>query len=181
MGLASDDGRVVMVIDDSLPVDRFAVYEVPIPTDFQTVKGRRHIKVSLAFDPPVRNSRKEYLGIKMGYHLVRGKTAEEVFERFRKWEKEEKDERGDPLTFDGPWQCKMFPNATTQEAGALQVGTFVAKSDISRYGDRYYLVVRCEGKWAARLVEEQTFAIAVELWHEVPLELYQQVAVVVQA
>jgi hypothetical protein len=68
---ASEDNRVVMAIEDNLPIDRFAVYEVPIPTDFQTVKGVRHIKVSLAFDPPVRNSRKEYLGVKMGYHLVR--------------------------------------------------------------------------------------------------------------
>lgn len=55
-----------MAIEDSLPIDRFAIYEVPIPTDFQTVKGVRHIKVSLAFDPPVRNSRKEYMGVKMG-------------------------------------------------------------------------------------------------------------------
>ncbi|UTV41905.1 hypothetical protein MYG64_36160 (plasmid) [Ensifer adhaerens] len=53
--------------------------------------------------------------------------------------------------------------------------------DISKYGDNYYLVVRCEGKWAARLVEAQTFAIAVELWHEVPLQLYQQIAVTVGA
>jgi hypothetical protein len=61
------------------------------------------------------------------------------------------------------------------------VGTFVAKRDISNYGDSYYLVVRCEGKWAAQLVEEQTFAVAVELWHEAELELYQQVAVVLNA
>ncbi|WP_156394372.1 S8 family peptidase [Mesorhizobium sp. Root172] len=182
LALASDDGRVVMAIEDSLPIDRFAVYEVPIPTDFQTVKGRRHIKVSLAFDPPTRNSRKEYLGIKMGYHMVRGKSAKEVFDRFRKWEKEEKETNGGAAVFEGTsWKCKMEPLATIQEAGTLQVGTYSSQRNISEYGDRYYLVVRCEGKWAAALVTEQTFAVAVELWHEVPLELYQQVAVVVQA
>jgi len=178
LALASDDNRVVMTIEDSLPVDRFAVYEIPIPADFQTVKGRRHVKVSLAFDPPVRNSRKEYLGTKMGYHLVRGKNAEEVFDRFRKWEKEEKDENGGALNFEGTaWKCDMKPIASMQEAGTLQVGTFEAQRNISRYGDQYYLVVRCEGKWAASLVEAQTFAIAVELWHEAELELYQQVTV----
>ncbi|CAM5774410.1 hypothetical protein MAMO4S_04481 [Mesorhizobium amorphae] len=176
--LASDDGRVVMAIEDSLHVNRFAVYEIPIPADFQTVKGTRHIKISLAFDPPVRNSRKEYLGIGMNYRLVRGKSAQEVFDRFRSWSKQEKDEAGGALTFDGQsWLCKMTPLSTMQEAGTLQVGTFVAKRDISEYGDRYYLVVRCEGKWAANLVEQQTFAVAVELWHEAQLDLYQQVAV----
>lgn len=179
---ASDDNRVVMAIEDSLPIDRFAVYEIPIPTDFQTVKGVRHIKVSLAFDPPVRNSRKEYLGVKMGYHLVRGKSAQEVFDRFRRWETEEKEENGGAAVFaNASAICKMSPLATMQEAGSLQVGTFVAKRDISGYGNSYYLVVRCEGKWAANLLQEQTFSVAVELWHEAELELYQQVAVVLNA
>lgn len=179
---ASEDNRVVMAVEDSLPIDRFAVYEVPIPTDFQTERGTRHIKVSLAFDPPVRSSRKEYLGVKMGYHLIRGKSAEEVFDRFRRWEAEEKEENGGAAFFaNASAICKMAPLATMQEAGSLQVGTFVAKRDISSYGDRYYLVVRCEGKWAANLVLEQTFAVAVELWHEAELELYQQVAVVLNA
>lgn len=180
--LASEDGRVIMAVEDSLAVDRFAVYEVPIPTDFQTVRGRRHIKVSLAFDPPVRNSRKEYFGISMNYKLVRGKSAEDVFDKFRSWSKEEKDEAGEALNFEGQsWFCKMTPLSTMQEAGTLQVGTFVARRDMSEYGDSYYLVVRCEGKWAAKLVEQQTFSVAVELWHEAQLALYQQVAVVLNA
>lgn len=171
-----------MAVEDSLPVDRFAVYEVPIPTDFQMVKGTRHIKISMAFDPPVRSSRKEYLGIKMGYQLVRGKSAEEVFERFRRWEAEEKEEAGgQAYTFENKWICDLTPNLTMREAGTLQVGTFVRKRDMSGYGDNYYLVVKCEGKWAYKLVEEQTFAVAVELWHEALVELYQEVALVLTA
>lgn len=177
LAIASDDGRVVMAVEDSLPVDRFAVYQVPIPTDFQTAGGTRHIKVSLAFDPPVKNSRKEYLGIKMGYQLVRGKSAAEVFERFRKWEVEEKDEAGgEAYTFEKRYLCDLKPNITMREAGTLQVGSYVRKRDMSGYGDNYFLVVRCEGKWAANLVEQQTFAVAVELWHEALVELYQEVA-----
>lgn len=182
LAIASDNGRVVMAVEDSLAVDRFAVYDVPIPTDFQTARGSRHIKVSLAFDPPVRNSRKEYLGIKMGYHLVRGKSAEEVFERFRRWEAEEKKEAGgEAYTFDNKFLCDLTPNMTMRERGTLQVGAYARKRDMSGYGNNYYLVVRCEGKWASRLVEEQTFAIAVELWHEALVELYQEVALVLNA
>lgn len=177
LAIASEDGRVVMAVEDSLLVDRFAVYQVPIPTDFQTARGTRHIKVSLAFDPPVRNSRKEYLGIKMGYQLVRGKSAAEVFERFRKWEADEKEDAGgEAYTFENRYLCDLTPNLTMREAGTLQVGTYIRKRDMSGYGDNYYLVVKCEGKWAANLVDQQTFAVAVELWHEALVELYQEVA-----
>lgn len=180
--LQSDDDRPVMFVEDTLSIDRFAVYEVPIPREFQTTKGRRRIRVSLAFDPPVRNSRKEYMGIKMGYHLARGVSEQDVFDRFRKWEQADRDERGDPFEFElSSWQCKMEPPAKMREAGTLQVGTFRANSNISRYGDRYFLVVRCEGKWAAPLVNQQRFAVAVELAHEVELPLYQRVAVAVTA
>jgi hypothetical protein len=180
VGLAShsEDSRVVLAAEDSLPIDGFAVYEIPIPTDYQTVRGKRHIRVSLAYDPPVRNSRRDYAGVKMGYHLVRGKSSEEVFERFRRWDKDEKDANGGAYNFEGQnWNCKMVPLPSIQEKGTLQVGTFVQKRDVSRYGDTYFLVVRCEGKWAAKLIEAQTFAIAVELFHEAELDLYQKISV----
>lgn len=180
--LQSDDDRPVMFVEDTLSVDRFAVYEVPIPPEFQTTKGRRRIRVSLAFDPPVRNSRKEYMGIRMGYHLARGVSEQDVFDRFRKWEQADREAHGDPFEFElNSWQCKMEPPATMREAGTLQVGTFKANSDISKYGDRYFLVVRCEGKWAANLVDRQRFAVAVELAHETELPLYQRLSVAVTA
>lgn len=180
--IESDDYRPVLVAEDSLQVDRFAVYEVPIPTDFQNVAGVRHIKVSLAFDPPVRNTRKEYLGVTMGFHLARGVDEQDVFDRFRKWEAEDREQFGEPFIFEGgAWQCKMEPIASIREAGTLQVGTFTAKRSLAQYGDRYFLVVRCEGKWATEAIDRQNFALAVQLWHEAQLELYQQVAVTLQA
>lgn len=179
--LESEDSRPVLYAEDTLKVDTFAVYEVPIPEDFQTVKGTRHIRVALAFDPLVRKTRKDYIGIKMGFHLVKGESQQDVFDKFRKWEQQDKDDHGDPFNFEGTtWQCKMEPPATTRELGTLQVGTFVAKRDISHYGDRYFLAVRCEGKWAKEIVGEQRFSVAVQLWHEANLELYQSLAVEVQ-
>jgi hypothetical protein len=87
--LASDDNRVILYWEDSLGSDCFAVYEVPIPKEFQTGKGRRHVKVSLAFDPPVRHTRTDYAGTAMSFHLLRGTALEEVFDAYRKWDKAE--------------------------------------------------------------------------------------------
>jgi subtilisin family serine protease len=180
--IESDDTRPVLLTEDSLPPDMFAVYEVPIPEEFQTVRGTRGIRVSLAFDPPTRSSRRDYLGIRMGFHLARGVGEQDVFDNFRRWEREDRDQYGEPFKIDGSsWQCKMEPIATLRESGTLQVGYFSARQDISHYGDRYYLVVRCQGGWASSQVERQRFAVAVELSHSADLNLYQEVAVSIQA
>lgn len=40
----SDDNRVVLYAEDELPFDHFAVYEVPVPKEYQSEKGRREIR-----------------------------------------------------------------------------------------------------------------------------------------
>jgi hypothetical protein len=53
----------VLIADaQEFATDQFALYRVPLPKEFQTTKGQRHIRVSLAFDPPVRRTRLEYKG-----------------------------------------------------------------------------------------------------------------------
>lgn len=59
----SDDHRVVLYAEERLGINQFAVYRVPIPREFQG-NGRRTIRVSLAFNPPVRRTRAEYIGTK---------------------------------------------------------------------------------------------------------------------
>ena len=56
--------------------DHFAVYEVPIPDVFQSEAGRRRIRVTLAFDPPVRHTRVDYAGVTMSFRLKRGCDSE---------------------------------------------------------------------------------------------------------
>jgi hypothetical protein len=64
--LDSEERRVVLVADkQELATDQFALYRIPVPKEFQTTKGKRYIRVSLAFDPPVRHTRLEYLGLRL--------------------------------------------------------------------------------------------------------------------
>jgi hypothetical protein len=42
------------------------------------------------------------------------------------------------------------------------------------YGDSYYLVVRCEGGWAATFEDRQRFAVVVELTHQAEVQLYER-------
>jgi hypothetical protein len=171
--LNSDDNRVILYAEDELSVDQFCVYEIPIPDEFQTTDGIRQIRVALAFDPPVRHTRLDYAGISMGFNLVRGATEEIVFDAFRKWEKNE----GKAFKIPNKLRCDMLPKQTLRERGTLQRAMFEAKRDISRYGSKYFLVVRCEGGWASDILEKQNFAVAVELRHQAEIQLYSKVRI----
>ncbi|MEP9374419.1 S8 family peptidase [Mesorhizobium sp. KR1-2] len=167
----SEDSRVVLYTEDSLTLDHFAVYEVPIPGVFQSTKGSKEIRVALAFDPPVRHTRADYLGITMGWRLLRGTSPEEIFDRFRKWEPDE----GKPPEFESRFVCPTDIGSKLRERSTLQVGTYVGKSDISGYGDRYYVAVWCARRWAPDEIKAQKFALCVQLRHENVNTLYNLV------
>ena len=171
--LNSDDNRVVLYREDSLPLDKFAVYEVPIPQIFQTESGLRRIRVALAFMPPVRHTRYDYAGASMSFRLLRGTSSQDVFDHCRRWE------RGidgdDPFRLENRFDCKMKPGPQRRDRGTLQCATFVASTDISRYGNQYFLAVRCEGGWASNDIDELNFAVGVELRHEAQIALYQRI------
>lgn len=170
--LSSDDNRVILYCEDELGIDKFGVYEIPIPIDFQTEKGHRQIRVSLAFDPPVRHTRLDYAGTSMSFYLLRGTTQEDVFNTFRKWEKQKE---GTPFKLEKKLNCSLSPGPQMRNRGTLQCGTFTASRNIEHYGDRYFIAVRCEGGWAAGKLDTQRFALAVELRHEAEIQLYARI------
>ncbi|WP_257180737.1 MULTISPECIES: S8 family peptidase [Bradyrhizobium] len=167
--LHSEEARVIMIADrQELPVDQFALYRVPLPKDFQTTKGNRHIKVSLAFDPPVRHSRLEYLGLRMNYHLIRGMTSEQIFEHFRHRSTDEAPFDDLPSTA----KCNLAPSRDLRGTSTLQCSTFKMARNVDRYGDEYFLAVFAERRWAGEEITHQRYSIAVELEHEKEINLY---------
>jgi Subtilase family len=168
--LFSQEKRVIRYADrDNLEIDQFALYEVPIPDDFRRVKGDRQIRVTLAFDPPVRHTRLEYLGVRMSFRLIRGLTPEEIFEHYRK--REEGDDWPD---LPEKHKCKLTPGYKARSVGTLQSATFRMKKNVDHYGDTYYLAVFADRRWAGENVSQQRYAAVVELLHPGEVRLYQQ-------
>ena len=166
----SDDGRVVLYAEDSLTVDHMAIYRVPIPAEFQTQSGDRTIRVTLAYDPPVRHSRSDYRGLTMDFRLVRGVTPSEIFEHYRR-----------RAAVDGPvpdlpdrFQCKLEPGPQERDRSTVQTAAKTYRQNLSNYGDDYHLVVRCLGGWAGSDIE-QRFAVVVEISHQANIQLYERV------
>jgi hypothetical protein len=176
----STDRRVTMVYQGTMAVDSFNVFAVPIPDEFRHAKGERRINVALAYDPPVRRRRLDYLGIEMDFMLIRGKTLEEVFDAYRKTAPDE-----DPaLAISGSFRVDLKPKANPRNAGysrkksTLQRGEIIwhqRERSTSNYGNEYYLVVRSERKWAPLDIERQDFGLAVTLSAN-DEQLYNQIA-----
>jgi hypothetical protein len=165
----SDDSRVILYAEDDLAIDHFAVYQLPIPELFQTERGRRTIRVSLAYDPPVRHSRLDYNGVSMGFRLIRGCEPDMIFEHFRKRTVDE----GPFPDMATRYNCKLLPSSTIRERSSLQTASVSFSRNIRGYGDNYYLVVRCAGGWAGD-EGRQSFAVTVEISHEAELPLYER-------
>lgn len=164
----SDDARVVLYAEDELPVDHFAIYEVPCPEVFQT-GGRRSIQVSLAYDPPVRHTRIDYAGNRMSFKLHRGCDPALLFDHYRR--RATGEDRHPDL--EGRFTCKLEPGSTERSKSSVQVGR-ASFARNSAYPDPFYLVVRCEGGWAADIAPRQSFAVVVELALEAEVRLYER-------
>lgn len=164
----SDDHRVVYFADDRLDIDKFAIYRVPIPAEFKT-GGKRTIRISLAYDPPVRRTRAEYLGVKMDFRLIRGSSIADVSSHFRSYAGEE----GNHTDMPNRYNCDLKPGPQHRAGNTLQTAEVSFSKDTLEYGDEYYLVVRCIGGWAEEEFQ-QRFSIVLELKHQAGVQLYSR-------
>ena len=172
--LNSEERRVVLVADrQELATDQFALYRIPLPKEFQTTKGARHIRVSLAFDPPVRHTRLEYLGLRLNYHLIRGMRPDDIFDHFRHRTRDEP-----PFEhLVGSAKCPLNPSRDIRGTSTLQKSMMTMQRNVDRYGDDYYLAVFAERRWAGDEITHQRFAVAVELEHEEAINIHQRLRV----
>jgi len=169
LALYSYDHRVTLFAENELPGDRFHIYEIPLPDVFRTTRGKRKISVTLAFDPPTRHTRKDYLGFGMKFWLIRGKTLPEVEYIFRK---QQPGEDTVPGLSNTSYECTLEPRHRLRERGTLQKGIFeFLQNPRDAYGDTYYLVIQCKRNWSEE--ERQRYAVAVVIEHfEQNVDLY---------
>jgi hypothetical protein len=172
LALESGDRRATLIAQGKIAIDTLILYEVPIPAEFRSASGKKRIIVSLAFDPPVRRRRADYLGVEMGMHLFRGKTPEEIVAAYRFVTKEER--KTAPKSLQNPFKCPLEPNAEVVETSTLQRREWAFTTSADRYGETYYLMVQARRNWAPAEIQAQDFGIAVTITADEP-RLYNQV------
>jgi hypothetical protein len=172
--LWSSDHRVVLFSEDEIPLDHFAMFELPVPDAFLELRGKKQLGVAVAYDPPTRARRAEYLGVSLDYDLFWGADQDVLFEHFRTRTKDE-DQHPAVKKFKveltpGPGQNQAFKWGRGRST--LQVGRHEFQR--STRANRWWLVVRIRRRWAPREVERQRFAIAVVMESSVA-DLYARV------
>ena len=172
VALESGDRRVTMIAQGELALDSLALFEVPIPEVFRNAPGKKRIIISLAFDPPVRRRRAEYLGVEMGMNFFRGKTPEEIIAAYRSLTNEERETA--PGALSGSVQCKLQPNATVVKSSTLQRREWSFQSERMDFGATYDLMIQARRKWAPPEIRVQDFGLAVTLMADAP-ELYTRI------
>jgi subtilisin family serine protease len=192
--VSSAEREVVLIAEEVISVDDVHLYAVPIPDAF-FVPGRadRGLTVSLAYDPPVRARRLDYLGNRMKFDLVRGLPAQEVMDLFLA---DSDDQVVGPAVeqSEGPRYTRVSdlpdrhrlplrPSRQARSLGANQWASLTrqrALVDRADLGAEFLLVVHNVNRWDQEGAL-QPYAIAVRLWvgEQLP-ELYEEVRVRVE-
>lgn len=171
--LATTSGgpRVVMVFDGELPTDTAAIHPIPIPEVFSRGHTDRRIAAALAYDPPVRRQRREYLAGEMSFDLLRNVSVDEVRQRY-----ERQGAARVPLYTGRREKLDLRPGTQATNNSTLICRSFAPQILDPDDGDAYYLAVRHHSaQWAD--AGDQRYALAVELVdHErVGIDLYAAV------
>jgi len=162
--------RAVMYFDGSLRTDTAVIHPVPIPERFARGAAERRISVSLAFDPPVRRQRREYLAGDMTFDLLRNVDERQIRERYERQGAQRVE------LFKTPQRIKLEPGVQASGNSALQVRHFRPRRLDPDVGDVYYVVVtHRSAPWAEE--GDQGYSLVVELVEEerVQVDLYAEV------
>jgi subtilisin family serine protease len=182
--VASTDHRVVLVAEDSIPIDGTHIYPIPVPSSFFESGGSRWVTVALAYDPPTRARRLDYLASKMDFYLIRAMELDEIekifltsspdeLELVEESESPSEDEShqvdlGDlPPSKLGRHLVHLHPAKTIRSRGTNQFGR-------ARFATKFreddsnvlYLVVKSTNQWADAS-GQQSYGLAVTLERDV--------------
>jgi subtilisin family serine protease len=168
LALESSDRRVTLVAQGSITIDTFQIFNVSVPEEFQDDSRSKRIVIGLAYDPPVRRRRAQYLGVDMCCYLFRNKSVEEIVEAYRAISKEERKAKSVPGAFQDSSKCQLKPGVRALATSTLQRSEWTSKTRMQD-SDTFHLLVRADRNWAPSEIMEQDFGVAVSLESNNPL------------
>lgn len=155
----SEDHRAVLIAEGEIIVDDVHLYTIPIPASFYQAGGWRRLTVALAYDPPVRPTRLDYLASHMDIQVYFGASVETVRAAYVK-EAGAEDQSPPELE---RYRRDLQPPSTQRGKGAHQFCTVTFRQRLDRgKGKDFILAVRNTNRWDTPGAR-QAYALAVEL------------------
>ena len=171
--------RATLVTEDVVEYRNFHVYSLIVPEDFLHSRGDRSISVSLAYDPPTRLSRRDYIATAMWIEIFGGLTTEQVIEYRSKYS-------GDrtPPTVPKRNRLNFKPGGQTIRMSTVQKrawhsnrGTMFLNRPDPNGDASLHIFVGCQPRFPNPLGEDrQRYALVVTLQHDNQLvDIYQDI------
>ncbi len=176
----STSHRAVLVAEANVPINGVHIYEIPVPSSFSSSGGKRGLDIALAYSPPTRIRRLDYMASGMEFHVVKGLPLDEVENIFA----DSEEDAIATLSQLGSNRVELDPKVTARSRGANQLGRKVFHRRLDHSDSPMFLVVRNINRWDDDGFE-QSYALAVALWRDVDqpelhAELRQKLEVVVE-
>ena len=175
----STPNRVILVAEDVVGYRTFHVYSLVLPEIFLQEPGRRSISVALAYDPPTRLSRRDYIANAMWLEVYRGLTTEQVIEYRSRYQGD-----GDApavrarnrVNFNPPGRSIRMSTVQKRIWSSNQGTVFDNRRDADGNAS-LQIFVGCQPRFTNPMGEEsQRYALVVALEHESQdIDIYQQV------
>lgn len=163
--ISSGRRRATMTFDGSLSVDTVHIHPVPIPAAFRRGSGhKRTLTVTLAYDPPVRHTRREYLASSMQVDLYRQIPLPELRAML-----EHQDPDNPATLIHGARHPGLLPGVDFFRSSTLQMRAWTRKNTFIDDDEIFYVAVTHRSTTWARddnNYTEQNYALAVTLEDE---------------
>jgi len=169
----SNSSSVLLFAENSLKIRGVCYYYLYLPEAFLNTDGEREISVTLVYNPPVRRTRADYMGIKMEFTLYKNTDIEDLEARSAKIVmSESSDEEND----DDIPQIILYPKKNARSKGIHQKGTrtYIRAPEID-VSKPLVLEVLCRGKWLKDDNFRQDYSVVVTLRHSARIDLYNQI------
>jgi hypothetical protein len=180
----SSDNRVVLTTEDDVAEGNYHIYELELPRRFISTAGTRQVRITLAFNPPIRGTRKAYLGRTMQFQVYKGVSESIIREAMRKHDSEQEEL---PTSLE-PFSVDAKPSVMTLSWSTVQSAVFSSPQERSftqakgnTISNKWYFVIKCKKRFLASDNERQDYALVVSLEHsDATIKLYQEVKQQVQ-
>lgn len=169
----STDYEVVLLTEDSILNDSHQFYELPLPESFlRGNRATRQLRVTLAYCPPVRTTRVDYLATKISYRLVKGRSLAEVQRHFNQALKKDVEK-----TIPDASQSNRQVTSQEREKGTVQSSVWEFRQ--LSPNDKWFVVVTRQDKdWGTLLckeAEDYAMVVTVSDRENNKVQLYTQI------
>jgi hypothetical protein len=167
--MESTGDRVIFVYEGTIDTSSHLVLEIPIPAEFAAGKSHRELSVALAFDPPTRRSRRDYIAGKIQFDFLQKSSFDEIALAYAN-QPTDAEVKADPtaIKYPKPKAVNLRPASQRMSSDTLICRRYEMRSGgWDPDDDRYYLVMTHEhSPWTSaqkKSYKEQNFAVAIRI------------------